>query len=170
MIRCPFCDHDQAETREECEQCGAWIGRQEGRSGASEETGVGLDASIRDLLAQNRRIEAIQRIRRATGATLSEASVEADRITAQMSQPAASGLEPLLADLLRQGRKIEAIKLYRDQTGADLKTAKDHVEAVQRLRGIELNPEMDGSPVLLMVLLLLFMGGAMLLWTLLRGQ
>jgi hypothetical protein len=39
--------------------------------------------------------------------------------------------------LLTDQRKIEAIKLYRQATGVGLKEAKEAVEAIARLRGIE---------------------------------
>jgi len=93
-----------------------------------------LEAEIRSLLADGRKIEAVKLYREQTGAGLAEAkeAVEAlERDEARGAEgPADSDLEPEIVSLLEQGRKIEAVKLYREKTGVDLKEAKDAVEAI----------------------------------------
>lgn len=52
-------------------------------------------------------------------------------------EPDPDTLESRLLTLLRGGQKIAAIKAYREETGAGLKDAKDSVEALARVHGIE---------------------------------
>lgn len=51
--------------------------------------------------------------------------------------PPADSFEGHILRLLTQNQKIQAIKFYREQTGAGLKQAKDEVEALGRLYGID---------------------------------
>jgi len=95
-----------------------------------------LPDNVLEAVQSGNVIEAIKRLREATGLGLKEAK---DIIDAQLradthsTVPAPSGasLPPdVLASLLR-GDKLEAIKLLRKQTGLGLKEAKDAVDAAE---------------------------------------
>ncbi len=96
---------------------------------------------VRRLLAENKKIEAIKRVREHTGLGLKEAKdlVEAfeagqpvDFGRAPTSQPAPQAEASAWGEidqLIRAGNKIEAIKLHRQAFGSDLVEAKNAVEA-----------------------------------------
>lgn len=98
-----------------------------------------LNAEIRRLLSEGRKIEAIRRYREQTGADLAAAKAAVEAL--QRDEPPAPPAEdsPDAAEivaLLQGGKKIEAIKLYRQRTGVGLKEAKDAVEALAADRRI----------------------------------
>jgi ribosomal protein L7/L12 len=99
-----------------------------------------LDAQLRALLAEGRKMEAIKRYREATGAELAAAkeAVEAlERGEPQTSRESGdSSLESEIAALLEGGKKIKAVKIYRERMGTGLKEAKDAVEAIAADRHI----------------------------------
>ena len=108
------------------------------------------------MLAENRRIEAIQRLRAATGASVAEAKSEMDRIASGEQGPSIHVADPRLVSLLKEGRFIEAIKLHRERTGSGLREAKLQVEALQRTLGIEVRPTdpvLSGAQVVLVILI-----------------
>lgn len=97
-----------------------------------------IEAQVKALIAQGRKIEAIKLMRETNGMTLSAAkdSVEAIeqhgrstlgemgmmstvRLTQQLSRE--------VHELVASGQKVEAIRLVRDQTGLGLKEAKELV-------------------------------------------
>jgi len=108
-------------------------------------------SALRELIAQERKIEAIKLYRELTGLGLKEAKDAVDALESSMgtSPPERIGsarnaevpVEPTsllsgermatISGHLFQGRTIEAIKLYREWTGAGLKEAKDQVEALE---------------------------------------
>jgi ribosomal protein L7/L12 len=90
---------------------------------------------ISDLIASNRKIEAIKRLRDATGAGLVEAKERVDAW--DVAAPAAPAPEPsaVLDDLAVEARRvrdssgaIHAIKLVRERTGWGLADAKAYVD------------------------------------------
>jgi len=93
-----------------------------------------LDAELRALLAEGRKIEAIKRYREATGEGLAAAKDAVEALEQNeppaAAEPADAALETQIVSLLEAGRKIEAIKVYRERTGAGLKEAKDAVESI----------------------------------------
>lgn len=100
-----------------------------------------LEAQIRQLLADDQKLNAIKRYREATGADLKTAkdAVEAIERGQPLPQPLVNALPPVGEDtqaqvrsLLQQGLKINAIKVYREATGATLAEAKSAVEAIER--------------------------------------
>jgi ribosomal protein L7/L12 len=101
-------------------------------------------ARIRQLLHEQRKIEAVKVYREAMGGSLAEAKNAVDAIqaglrdappAADVASAAASGPDSeLLArvrNLLAAGNKIEAIKFYRAATGVGLAEAKAAVEAIE---------------------------------------
>lgn len=89
---------------------------------------------ITDLLARDRKIEAIKRLREATGAGLSEAKERVEAWDVGASAPPAA-TSPALDDLATQARRvrdesgsIHAIKLVRERTGWGLAEAKAYVD------------------------------------------
>ena len=114
----------------------SWIGRS--REPSVPRPLVPLDEAttreITDLIARDRTIEAIKRVREATGAGLREAKVRVDKWDATSSAPPA---EPSAArdDLPAEARSvrdasgaIRAIKLVRERTGWGLAEAKAYVD------------------------------------------
>lgn len=99
-----------------------------------------LDAELRGLLAEGRKIQAIKRYREATGAGLTDATQAVERLAkgeaAGSHASVDSALEAEIASLLEGGKKIEAVKLYRERTGLGLKEARDAVEAIAADRHI----------------------------------
>jgi ribosomal protein L7/L12 len=93
-----------------------------------------LPANVLEAIQQGNTIEAIKRLRLATGLGLKEAKdvidrhlagspVQLKRETRPTSVPAA------VTEALNRGNKIEAIRLMREATSLGLKEAKDAVEA-----------------------------------------
>jgi ribosomal protein L7/L12 len=119
-------------------------------------TPADVEAEILALLRNGNKIEAIKRLREATGLGLKEAKDAIDALEAanagspagvytnvgrlledrpnavRASVPAPAEVDSHIQSLLRSGQKIEAVKLYREVTGLGLKEAKDHVDAVER--------------------------------------
>lgn len=95
-----------------------------------------LEYQVKDLLAQQKKIEAIKTYRQATGASLKEALDAVENIGSGSSWRRAKIIpadkHSQITDLLRQNQKIEAIRIYRETTGAGLKEAKDAVEEIAR--------------------------------------
>jgi len=93
-----------------------------------------LEAELRALLVEGRKIEAIKRYRGETGAGLAAAKEAVEALEWGEPMPATRpedlALEMDVVSLLEQGRKIEAIKRYRERTGTGLKEAKDPVDAI----------------------------------------
>jgi ribosomal protein L7/L12 len=115
-----------------------------------------LFTELLDLLAGGRKIEAIKRLREATGMGLAEAKAAVDRLEQGSNLPAPPSVDPALerevVSQLEQGRKIAAIKIYREATGARLKEAKEAVEAIAERHGIS---RMAKSGCVTLVLLML---------------
>ena len=95
-----------------------------------------LENRVRDLLAQDKKIEAINAFRQATGTSLKEAMDVVENIGSgdswQRAKIIPAERHDQITDLLRQNRKVEAIRLYRETTGIGLKEAKDAVEEIAK--------------------------------------
>ncbi len=95
---------------------------------------------ILNLLAEDRKIEAIKRYREMTGAGLADAKAAVERIAEDtppvLPQKADAVLEMEIVSLLGRGQKIAAIKLYRERTSSGLKAAKEAVEAIGSRHGM----------------------------------
>lgn len=93
-----------------------------------------LDAEIRALLAEGRKIDAVKRLREETGIGLAEAKDAVEALERggppSAGEPGESSVDAEIVALMEQGRKIDAINAYRGQTGCGLKEAKDAVEAL----------------------------------------
>jgi len=104
----------------------------------SEPTPQPLPAEVVAALEQGQTIEAIKRLRTATGLGLKEAKEAIDRHhagTAGRPRPsiaAAAALPFSVASAMMQGNKLEAIRLLREQGGLGLEEAKATVEAYER--------------------------------------
>lgn len=103
------------------------------------------DTTLRQLMTEQHKLEAIKHVRQMSGAGLREAKDYVEWLTHQMGGGAdevdetggnaglaAAAQDHELLDLLTQGRKIEAIKRARELTGVGLKEAKDWVEMLER--------------------------------------
>ena len=155
--RCPFCSHQNPRAATRCEKCRAWLTQSAdvptnsatvtpvARS-AVDLNGV-LDpdfiAELLECVRSGQKIEAIRRLREATGSGLVEAkdaveALEAGRQAALLGgqTPPASSDDDEILGLLRAGNKIAAIKLRRERTGVGLKEAKEAVEALGAAHGI----------------------------------
>jgi ribosomal protein L7/L12 len=94
-----------------------------------------LPADVLEALEQGQTIEAIKRLRSATGLGRKEAKEAIDRhlggepARARPSIAAMAALPFAVAAALRKGDKLEAIRLMREKGGLGLKEAKDAVEA-----------------------------------------
>ncbi|MFZ5879158.1 MAG: hypothetical protein ACOY0R_07300 [Chloroflexota bacterium] len=105
----------------------------------------GMDSSrqrqILDLMAQDRKIEAIKLYRGWTGADLKQAKDAVEALERggtihipEAAAPARAGgaaFDDPIRTLLARGQKIEAIKLYRLATNAGLAEAKEYVDAIE---------------------------------------
>ncbi len=94
-----------------------------------------LPDDVLEALRAGKAVEAIQRLRQATGLGLAEAKALIDHHREADAAPAfgarqAGGLPASVVEALRRGNKIEAIKLLRGHTGLGLKEAKDAIEAL----------------------------------------
>ncbi|MDJ0918335.1 MAG: hypothetical protein QNJ05_11265 [Woeseiaceae bacterium] len=87
-----------------------------------------LPESVVEAINDGDKIEAIKRLREASGMDLASAKAAVEHY----SRPTRSG-EPSEAvrSALAAGRKIEAIKLYREEHGVGLREARLEVEALQ---------------------------------------
>jgi ribosomal protein L7/L12 len=94
-----------------------------------------LPADVLEALKQGQTVEAIKRLRSATGLGLKEAKEAIDRHLAgepPRRRPSIAEMAALpfaVAAALRKGDKLEAIRLMREKGGLGLKEAKDAVEA-----------------------------------------
>src|SRR6185295_4582144 len=112
---------------------------------------VRLDPSaereLRELVAGDKKIEAIKRVRELTGLGLKEAkdyvealppvpleststSAATGAVRVATTSVVAADVEHEARAILARGNKIEAIKRVRELTGLGLKEAKDYVEAL----------------------------------------
>lgn len=106
-----------------------------------------LRAETFQLLADGRKIEAIKRVREATGWDLKRAKDAVEHI--QRGRAAGSiGTDPRfggrsdsrpelddeIRELLSRRRRIEAVKLVKDRTGWGLKESKEYVERIGFVR------------------------------------
>lgn len=100
---------------------------------------MALEQEVQQLLSQNRKIEAIKRVREETGYGLKQAKDYVERLQqgyrVELSQGgygAEATVSPEIVaaarQLMAEKQKIAAIKLVRDQTGWGLKEAKEYVE------------------------------------------
>ncbi len=100
-----------------------------------------LQVEIRGLVVQNRKIEAIKRVRKYTGWGLKQARDYVESLSAKSSFDAAispfrnitTDLEDELKRLVLQNRKIEAIRLLRERSGLGLKESKDYIDRLGKL-------------------------------------
>ncbi len=123
-----------------------------------------LAAELRDLLAAGRTIEAIKRLREATGIGLAEAKAAIEGFARGATLPPPSSTPPAPIDAaalereivveLEQGRKISAIKIYRAAMGVGLKEAKDAVEAIAERHGFSALAKPGCLGVVLMFLMI----------------
>ncbi len=103
------------------------------------DSGAALPADVREALAQRNAIEAVKRLRAATGMGLKDALAVVQAhlegrapppgLQARLN-PVPASVPPVVLAALHQGQKIEAIRLLREHTGLGLKDAKDVVEAL----------------------------------------
>ena len=108
-----------------------------------------LPSDVVEALQRGETIEAIKRLRAATGLGLKEAKDVIDEYASgnpvvvtgvHASQP----FSDAVMQAARSGNKIEAIKLLREQTGLGLKEAKDAIEALPRTsRSSHRNPPVE---------------------------
>jgi ribosomal protein L7/L12 len=161
MLRCPFCQHENAPAADRCTACGAALttiaesrddDNPESASAASNHPP--FDERIRQLLIDGQKIEAVKVYREETGAGLREAkeAVEAIERREVLFARVRDGTNPAdlpreLEQLLRSDNLIGAIKLYRERTGRGLKESKDTLEAFARERGIPLKKAGCGGTV-----------------------
>ncbi len=105
-----------------------------------DKNGFTLPAEVLQAIERGDLIQAIKRLREATGLGLKEAkdAVEAHRRgdAVELPSPEPVGAAAGMHDVqraLQAGNKIEAIRLLRELTGSGLKEAKDQVEAMERV-------------------------------------
>ncbi len=194
--RCPFCSHQNPRGAARCEKCQAWLTQSADAPSAplatppvphsAQDPSGALDpefvAELLECVRAGQKIEAIRRLREATGSGLVEAkdaieALEAGRQTARPDgpPPPASTADNEILELLRSGNKIAAIKLYRERTGGGLKDAKEAVEALGRAHGIS-TPQGVGcggaaTMLLLGLVVAVFLGGGFVVfgkWAALR--
>ena len=150
MPQCPHCQEPVAVDAERCPQCGAWLAD-------ANQSDDEVDNSIRALLNEGKKIEAIKLYRHHTGAGLAEAKDAVELIERSEplpdSKPVTDDLEKQILELMAGGQKIAAIKLHRERTHVGLKEAKDAVEALASRHGITV-PNRSGCFGVLLVLVL----------------
>lgn len=102
-------------------------------------TGPSLPPDVLAALDDGKLIEAIKRLRAATGLGLKEAKDLVDAHLAgdhvSLSTPSATEathVPDAVRQALADGNKIEAIRLLRDHEGLGLKEAKDRVDAMEQ--------------------------------------
>ncbi|MDX1570586.1 MAG: hypothetical protein R3200_08885 [Xanthomonadales bacterium] len=131
-----------------------------------------LEDEVRRLLLEGRTIDAIKRLREATGMSLADAKALAeDPDLRSRHVPTAGpgkGLSARVQGLLRQGQTVDAVKALREERGMGLKDAHDEVQAyLDRHPEIRrLNPRSRAGP---MVIAAVFIVAALLAWFLVRG-
>ena len=86
-----------------------------------------LDARLRELVADGKKIVAIKELRDATGMGLREAKEHVEGLAPRVRRRDDDRVGALLAE----GKKIQAIKELREQTGMGLREAKDYVDALE---------------------------------------
>lgn len=97
-----------------------------------------VPADVLEAANSGNTIEAIKRLREATGLGLKEAKdlidahLRGEPVSVNPSSVPDGPLPSAVIEALRRGDKIGAIKLLRNATGLDLKGAKDAVEAAER--------------------------------------
>lgn len=124
-----------------------------------------LNDEVLELLAQNRKIEAIKRYREVTGAGLAEAkaAVEAIESGVRVETPQHVDFQSLTPEqllqevlaLARQGRYAWAIRTYGEATGKQLKESKEAVDGLMRAHGLE-PPKSGCGPI---AIVLAFLAG-----------
>jgi len=93
---------------------------------------MSLDDELKQLIGQNRLIEAIKLYREQTGCGLKEAKDYIDSLAGRAPTPVAQNIDDdYLRSLVMSGRKVEAVKLYREKIGCGLKEAKDYIDSLQ---------------------------------------
>src|SRR4051812_39795036 len=107
MSQCSFCEKTVPSGTEQCPHCGAWLNQSDAPAA--------LEATVRSLLSQGRKIEAIKVYRGETGVGLAEAKNAVERLEqgkklADQGEIPPQDLEPQLLTLLAAGQKIPAIK------------------------------------------------------------
>ena len=135
MSQCAFCRSIVSPGVERCPSCGSWLSQTDAPATRAES----LVATVRSLLAQGRKIEAVRIYREQTGVGLAEAKDAVERLergAIDGGATVASDFDQQLLELLAKGKKIPAIKLYRERTNVGLKEAKDAVEALGIRHGI----------------------------------
>lgn len=146
ILKCPNCNAplNSADPVSKCPYCNSLIRVTE--SDQPDLPNQNFLEEVKQLLRENKKIEAIKVFREKTGLGLMEAkqAVEAIEkwdgtpgVPAQISQTitaitgeSAEWMEQIV-DLLRQGRKIEAIALFREKTHVGLGEAKMVVELME---------------------------------------
>ena len=130
-----------------------------------------LPEDVRAALARGETIEALKRLRAATGLGLQEAKYLLDRYQQQPARELAeravkTAIPASVRNALAAGNKIEAIRLFREHAGVGLKEAKDAVDELER-RGGFYNPSLAPGEVpapnrwlWLLVAIFLFAAGA----------
>ena len=148
--------------------------------------GSPLPPDVLEALGRRNAIEAVKRLRAATGLGLKEAlAVVEAHLSGQPVRPPPSAsaaptsvppasVPPAVLAALHQGHKIEAIRLLREHSGLGLKEAKDVVDALpqpaasaQGHNGLAPG-EMPRSGSVLLWVVLALLGAALAYW-LLRG-
>lgn len=109
-----------------------------------------LPPAVREALAPGNKLEAIKRLREATGFGPAEAKQRVEG-TAPVVPSGGVGVSAhsLPADViaaLARGDKIGAIRLLREHTGLGLKEAKDHIDAAAAASSMPLSPEVPRAP------------------------
>ena len=92
---------------------------------------------------------------------LPDAAARTSSASGDGASPESGDLEAKVVDLLKQGRKIPAVKLYREYHDVGLKEAKEGVEAIGRLHGIEGSGAGCGSAALVIVLFAVIVAAAL---------
>jgi len=109
--------------------------------------GGSLPSNVLDALRGGNKVEAIKRLRQATGLGLAEAKqlvdAHASRVSGKRASTSTSTSTPsplpanqlpaAVAEAIQRGSVIEAIRLLRDQKGMGLKEAKDALERARPL-------------------------------------
>lgn len=97
-----------------------------------------FEGELRSLVSAGQRVEAVQRYRERTGASMKEAG---DAVTALareqgITQRESDSVEWDVISLLERGQKLQAVKFYRERMGSGLKEATDAVEQIAAEHGV----------------------------------